>query len=163
VIRAEQIPDEVVEAYFNALKNSGTKSIRECFAAALNAWPDAELDAYPDMPHIILPLEGRVIEYGSISGKLETVSERNGFRFVIYDDLWDRPINCLVKEEDKARVMGVFGKRVEVFGDIRYRSDGRATSVDIEDFTEFPDPDALPKTADVKGILRNYRRTPAGR
>jgi hypothetical protein len=42
-------------------------------------------------------LEGRVLEYGSISGKTETVSERNNFRFVIYDDLWGDPINCFVK------------------------------------------------------------------
>jgi hypothetical protein len=103
-------------------------------------------------------LEGKVVEYGSISGKLETVSERKSFRFIIYDDLWDHPINCLFKEEDKVRVMGAFGKRVEVFGDIRYRNDGRATSVEVKDFTEFPDPDTLPKTADVRGILKNYRR-----
>jgi len=63
-------------------------------------------------------IEGRVLEYGSISGKTETVSERNDFRFAIYDDLWGDPINCFVKQDDKARVMGAFGIRVEVFGDI---------------------------------------------
>lgn len=101
-------------------------------------------------------LEGNVVEYGSVSGKLETVSERNGFRFVVYDALWDHPVNCAFKEEDMARVMSAFGKRVEVYGEVRYRRDGRATSVTVEDFEAFPD--KLPTAQDVRGILRNFRR-----
>lgn len=101
-------------------------------------------------------LEGNIVEYGSVAGKLETLSERNGFRFVVYDALWDQPVNCLFKEEDMPRVMSAFGKRVEVYGEVRYRKDGRATSVNVEDFEQFPD--ALPTAQDVRGILRNYRR-----
>jgi hypothetical protein len=103
-------------------------------------------------------LEGKVVEYGSVSGKLETVSERNGFRFVVYDALWDHPVYCHVKEDDTARVMQAFGKRVEVFGQVRYRSDGRATSVDVDDLTQFPDADTLPNVNQVRGILKGYRR-----
>lgn len=103
-------------------------------------------------------LEGNIVEYGAVTGKLETLSERNGFRFVVYDELWDHPVNCLFDEEVIARVMQAFGKRVEVYGEVRYRKDGRATAVTVEDFVQFPDADVLPKVASVRGILRNYRR-----
>jgi len=101
-------------------------------------------------------LEGNIVEYGSVSGKLETVSERHGFRFVVYDALWDQPVQCSFKEEDMTRVMSAFGKRVEVYGEVRYRRDGHATSVTVEDFEAFPD--KLPTAQDVRGVLRNFRR-----
>ena len=103
-------------------------------------------------------LEGNIVEYGSVSGKLETLSERNGLKFVVYDALWDHPVNCLFKEEDMPRVMAAFRKRVEVYGEVRYRRDGRTTSVSVEDFTQFPDAEALPTVQEVRGILRNFRR-----
>jgi hypothetical protein len=103
-------------------------------------------------------LEGKVAEYGSVSGKLETVSERNGFRFIVYDALWDHPVHCHIKEKDIARVMEAFGRRVEVFGQVHYRHDGRATSVEVEDFAPFPTSEKLPTLNEVRGILKNYRR-----
>jgi hypothetical protein len=103
-------------------------------------------------------LEGNLVEYGAVTGKLETLSERNGFRFVVYDEIWDHAVNCLFEEEVMARVMNAFGKRVEVYGEVRYRKDGRATAVTVEDFVQFPDADKLPTAAAVRGILRNYRR-----
>jgi len=52
MIRAEQIPDEVVEAACRAytsimLDIAPELAISEAIAAALNAWPGAELDPYP--------------------------------------------------------------------------------------------------------------------
>jgi len=103
-------------------------------------------------------LEGNIVEYGAVAGKLETLSERNGFRFVVYDELWDHPVNCLFQEDVMTRVMHAFGKRVEVYGEVRYRKDGRATAVTVEDFVQFPDADKLPNAAAARGILRNFRR-----
>ncbi len=54
MIRADQIPDEVVEAAVKAFDESEEDAyvshahdIRAAIAAALNAWPGAELDPYP--------------------------------------------------------------------------------------------------------------------
>lgn len=125
--------------------------------AAPRIW--ADFVARPLSPHLAANvselLEGNTVEYGAVTGKLETVSERNGFRFVVYDELFDLPVNCTFREEDTSRVMVAFGRRVEVYGSVRYRPDGRATSVVVEDFTLFPDAAALPKVQDVRGILRN--------
>lgn len=104
-------------------------------------------------------IEGNVFEEGtSVEGRLQTVSERDGFRFVLYDSLWDYPIRCNIKVEDRDRVMKAFGKRVEVYGTVRYRKDGRPTAITADDFIVFPEPNDLPKARDVEGILRNHHR-----
>lgn len=61
MIKAEQIPDGPAAAYVEALKRA--KSWKECFAAALNAWPGMDTDVMffvaadeRYLPHIILPL-----------------------------------------------------------------------------------------------------------
>lgn len=55
MIKPDQIPDEVVEAYNNAWASPA-----ELIAAALNAWPGVKVEptheGYPAWPHIILPL-----------------------------------------------------------------------------------------------------------
>ena len=53
MLKAEQIPDEVFEAFQKAWAVTSTLSTKECLAAAINAWPGMIHD---DMPHIILPL-----------------------------------------------------------------------------------------------------------
>lgn len=102
-------------------------------------------------------LEGNLVEHGALSGRLQTLSERDGFKFVVYDDLWDQPISCLIKQDDIPRAMAAFGRRVEVFGQVRYRKDGRPTAIEVDDFDVFPVSSELPKAKDVQGILRNFR------
>lgn len=41
MLKAEQIPDEVFEAFQKAWAVTSTLSTKECLAAALNAWPGA--------------------------------------------------------------------------------------------------------------------------
>ena len=55
MIRAEQIPDEVVEAMSEA--DHGTTTYAELLAAALNAWPDAFVTKYSEgAPAFNIPL-----------------------------------------------------------------------------------------------------------
>jgi hypothetical protein len=63
VIRAEQIPDEVVEAAARTLAGSAQLNLmawnahaRASIAAALNAWPDMEVRPTFNPSRIILPL-----------------------------------------------------------------------------------------------------------
>jgi len=63
VIHPDQIPDEVVEAALHAydmsFKNdytTGEQDIAEAIAAAINAWPDAEMRPTFNPSRIILPL-----------------------------------------------------------------------------------------------------------
>ncbi len=59
MIKPEQIPDEVVNAYMHMIVYGGVDGA-EAIAAAINAWPGVEVEptheSYPAWPHIILPL-----------------------------------------------------------------------------------------------------------
>jgi len=66
MIRAEQIPDEVFEAFQKAWAVTSTLSTKECLAAALNAWPGAVwresgMNRKIMSRRIILPLPQEVI------------------------------------------------------------------------------------------------------
>ena len=60
MIKPEQIPKEVVEAFQQAWEELPALTIKECLASALNAWPGMEEHiTWPEekLSHIILPME----------------------------------------------------------------------------------------------------------
>jgi len=46
MLKPEQVPDEVVEAFQRAWADMSTLSTKECLAAALNAWPGNDIVGY---------------------------------------------------------------------------------------------------------------------
>lgn len=95
-------------------------------------------------------------DHGSIEGRLQVASERGALHAVIYEPIWDKPIKCYLDEDMMEEALSHFGKRVEITGAIKYRSDGSASSIKAEKIVAFPNSDELPKPSDVAGILRNY-------
>lgn len=93
-------------------------------------------------------------DYGSIEGKLQTVTERGGFHFVVYQRLWDEPVRCNVPQRLSEQALQSFGQRVEVYGMIKYRKDGQPRSIEADDIIPFPPSDQIPNFRDVRGILR---------
>ncbi|RJP71359.1 MAG: hypothetical protein C4532_07485 [Candidatus Abyssobacteria bacterium SURF_17] len=99
--------------------------------------------------------EGEYKDWGSIEGKLEMIAERPSYRFAVYDDLTDKPINCHFPKDILPEILKAFGKRVYVSGIIHYQGDGEPLSIDVEEIELFPSPQELPSASDVEGILRN--------
>ncbi len=93
-------------------------------------------------------------DYGSIEGRLQTVTERGGFHFVVYQMLWDEPIRCNVPPRLSDLALRNFGQRVEVYGTIKYRKDGQPVSIEADDIVPFPPSEQIPNFRDVHGILR---------
>jgi len=93
-------------------------------------------------------------DHGSIEGKLQTVSERGGFHVVIYEPVWDKAVRCYLSDDLLEIALANFGKRVQVFGQIKYRKDGSPISIQIEEISGFPDSDDIPDFRSVRGILR---------
>lgn len=57
MLKAEQIPDEVFEAFQKAWAVTSTLSTKECLAAAINAWPGMwHIKAVDFEGKVILPL-----------------------------------------------------------------------------------------------------------
>ena len=103
--------------------------------------------------HVNDLLGSRSSAHGSVEGRLQTLSERGELRFVVYDPLTDAPIKCLFSHELIEDVAKSFGRRVLVYGLIRYREDGTPNSVRVEHFEVFPSSEDLPSAQDVKGVL----------
>ena len=93
--------------------------------------------------------------YGSVEGWLQTVSLREKLHFVLYEPVWDKPIKCWVDKKHLQAMLKLFGKRVEVYGNIRYRKDGAPTSIKVDEVKPFPDGNEIPDFRSVIGLLEN--------
>lgn len=94
-------------------------------------------------------------DYGGLEGKLETLSERKKHHFVIYDFLNDKAIRCNFAEDLLDEVLHSFGKRVYVYGLIKYRKTGEPISIEVEKFKPLKNEDELPRALDVLGIYKD--------
>lgn len=92
-------------------------------------------------------------DYGSIEGRIETVSKRGTPKFIVYDALTDAPVRCDVGQDLQQEALRAFGKRVCATGLVKYRQDGRPISVKVESLSRFPDEDELPTADEVYGVL----------
>jgi hypothetical protein len=93
-------------------------------------------------------------EYGSVEGKLSTISERGGFQFVVWDVLADRPINCFVPENKFQEAYAAFRKRVRVSGMVQHDREGKPVSIKVDDIRVFRDLSHLPPIEHYIGILK---------
>ncbi len=91
---------------------------------------------------------------GCIEGKLQTISERGTFQFVVWDDLFDRGVCCFVDQELMAEAVKYFGKRIAAFGIVQYDRDGRPVSIDVQTIKPFPDVTTLPPIKSLRGIFK---------
>jgi|GEM_PF-3030058 len=95
----------------------------------------------------------RTHSLGSIEGRLEMLSLRNGFKCHIYDVLTDRRIDCTYSDELFETVRGALGERVSAFGVISYAAKAKPMNLKIQSVRVLGRGD-LPDWDDVRGILK---------
>ncbi len=93
-------------------------------------------------------------DYGSVEGRLKTISEAGAFRIVIYEPIFSRSVPCNVPERLMQQALSLFGRRVEVYGDISYRRNGFVNRVSVQEIVAFPAEEDLPNHEQVRGILQ---------
>jgi hypothetical protein len=104
--------------------------------------------------HVETLLDAFIKDYGTIEGRLESMSRRGGPHFFVFDALTDEAVRCYIREEKMHDVLGAFGRRVAVSGLVRYRkTNGQPMSVEVETIFVFPPEEKLPTADDVYGIL----------
>jgi hypothetical protein len=54
--------------------------------------------------------------YGAVRGRIQTLSNRQGLRFTLYDSLYDRAVSCYLSEDQEELVRGAWGQRAIVAG-----------------------------------------------
>ncbi|MGO8699749.1 MAG: hypothetical protein ACLQVY_18770 [Limisphaerales bacterium] len=91
---------------------------------------------------------------GCIEGKLQTISERGSFQFVVWDDLFDRGVCCFVDQEMMSEAVKYFGKRIAAFGIVQYDRDGRPVSIAVQRIKPFPEVTTLPPIKSLRGIFK---------
>lgn len=85
----------------------------------------------------------RTHAFGSIRGVVETLQRRR-HRFILYDELFDAPVRCRIHEGQEELLRGVWGKAVEVVGEIG-RDAQRQVPIEVRDIWEIRVlPDAVP-------------------
>ncbi len=99
-------------------------------------------------------ITGQRQSYGSVEGKLQTITERGGFRFVVYDSLYDHRVDCFIDEELMNRAVASFGKRVRVSGLVQYDHFGDPVSIKVDELYVFRPNKELPSVHEMRGILK---------
>jgi hypothetical protein len=99
-----------------------------------------------------LLIAGQHTAYGHVEGKLQTLSERGQLQIVVYDDLFDKGVNCFIDNEHAQAAIGAFGKRVSVGGMVKRDSEGRPLSIKVESIRVFKGPTELPPFDELQGI-----------
>lgn len=54
--------------------------------------------------------------YGAIQGRVQTLSETRGLRFVLYDVVTSSPVSCYLREDHREIMRGVWGRKAIVEG-----------------------------------------------
>lgn len=97
---------------------------------------------------------GQRQSYGAIEGKMQTITDREGFRLVVYDSLFDYRVDCFIDEELMEKAVGSFRKRVRVSGMVQYDRKGDPVSIKVDDIYTFRPNSELPSVREMIGILK---------
>jgi len=92
---------------------------------------------------------------GNIEGELSTLTDRRGFKMVVYRSLDGLPVDCLTNDPHLiSEAVAAFSKRVSVHGTVKYNSKGLPTSVTAEQIKVFRPDNELTPLSEIRGILR---------
>ena len=90
--------------------------------------------------------------FGTVEGRLRTVTESGGIHVVVQDALTHNNVRCFIEEQDTERFIAAFRKRVSVFGEIRYGRDGTPLSIKASDLRVMRESGKLPTIEEMTGI-----------
>jgi hypothetical protein len=98
----------------------------------------------PDQDSIIRPQPTQTFQpshltvaFGAVEGNVQTLTNRGGLRFTLYDQLFDKAVSCYLRPGDEERMRNLWGKRVIIEGRVaRDPISGRAVTIrDISEIT----------------------------
>jgi len=93
--------------------------------------------------------------FGSIEGKIDSLSDKRGFICSITDPIYHREITCyFTKSEVSEEAYRGFRKRVMAGGLIRYAKEGHPTSIVVDTIRIFPEESELPTIEEVQALFK---------
>ena len=90
--------------------------------------------------------------FGTVEGRLRTVTESGGLYVVVQDAPTHNNIRCFIEDTDTDRFVAAFKKRVSVYGGIRYPRDDSPLSIKASDIRVMRESTKLPSIDKMIGI-----------
>ncbi|MGH7976828.1 MAG: hypothetical protein ACREC8_09205 [Limisphaerales bacterium] len=117
-----------------------------------------------DLPQTIIPIADSIlsgethIAFGSVEGKIDSLSDKHGFSCSVFEPLMRREITCYFEKQEviEDAIKG-FGKRVLAGGLIRYAKEGHPTSIVVDTIRIFPEESELPTVEEVQAVYKLYK------
>lgn len=120
---------------------------------------EVRADARQTLADLVTPPRKAI---GAVTGTLQTLGQRHGHWFTIYDDLFGRAVRCVFAAEMAEEAKAAFGQRVRVSGEVSYGSRERVNRVRVKAIEVLPPDDDLPTVAEMFGSLPALRFEPNG-
>ena len=95
-------------------------------------------------------------EYGSVEGRLQILNSHADYQFALYEPLHNKKIRCTADDRVSQEAHGLWGRRVEAEGMIKYSSDGLPSEIRVEKLSALPSSSDLPDYRETRGILKQY-------
>lgn len=100
---------------------------------------------FQGVPEALEPFESQadgLVSFGTLRGRIETLSQRRGLRFTLYDLLTDRAISCYIELGQEELLRNVWGRLADVTGMIKrdQRTDRPVSVRKVSAIDVIPDP-----------------------
>ena len=96
------------------------------------------------------------VAFGSLEGRLETVTVQDSIAFSIYDATTGRRILCNCNRETLNSAIKHFDKRVSVSGEVTFNVQGEATLMRVDEIRPL-EIGPLPQAKDIRGLFSAHR------
>jgi hypothetical protein len=94
--------------------------------------------------------------FGSIVGKLESISVHNGAEFRVWDRKTGKPVRCKYEPAIEQQIKDALRKTVTVVGEILINSAGNPISMDVEDIEEMGTRSPSLSVEQIAGSIKDF-------
>lgn len=99
--------------------------------------------------------DAKYTAYGSVVGKLESISVHEGNEFRVWDRRTGRPVRCMFPVDREAQVKDMLRETVMVAGVIKSNSAGIPLTLELEELERFGER-ALPTIEEMSGLVEDF-------
>jgi hypothetical protein len=93
--------------------------------------------------------------FGSVEGKIDSLSDKQAFSCSVFDPIFNREITCYFQKPDvQEEAVKGFRKRVLASGLVRYAKEGYPTSIVVDAIRIFPDESELPSIEEIRALFK---------